>query len=107
MQAPGVEEVAADLARPGRRLPLLLGRQARLRPARVGVRLVVAHVTDRPGQLERPYPAKGEFRKSGAVRGQVRRRAPPAALPGRPAVGQPQVRAAVAAVLDEAEELAV
>src|SRR5262249_61568583 len=33
--------------------------------------------------------------------------APAAALPCRPAVGQPQLRAVVAAVLDEPEELAV
>src|SRR5439155_17305548 len=109
VEAARIEEVAAHLLRPDRGLPLELGGEAGAGPAGVRVRLVIAHVTDRLGRVERPLAAQTEYPpfRVRPIAVPVERRRPAVALPRRPAVGEPQVRTVVTAVLDESQVLAV
>ena len=75
------------------RLPLRLGRQSRTGPARERVRLVVADVAT-GSRLDRPAARQRELQSR-----PIRQYSGPATIAtGRPAVGQPQLRARIAAV---------
>ncbi len=111
---PRVGEVTGRLAAcsGGRVLPLLLGRQARAGPPRVGVRLVVAHVSDNLVGVDGAAAGQRVDEPSGLAAFAagtllpVERRPPPLALDRPPPVGEPQLRPRVAAVAHEGQVLA-
>ncbi len=88
-------------------LPLGLGRQPLARPGRERVGLVVADVGDRQARVDRPGAVQGVLEPDAVDLVPVERRAPALVVDPGPAVGEPQLGAAVAAVGDEPQPLAV
>lgn len=87
--------------------PLELGRQPGVGPLRVGGGLVEAQVADRLGRVERaPAHQREHCRAFGVELAPVERRLPAAGLHRGPAVAEPRLGAAIAAVADEVEEFA-
>src|SRR5262249_32655865 len=90
-----------------RALPLGLGREPRARPARVGVGLVVAHVAHGLVGPQRRHAREGEAPPLAVALLPVEGRAPAARERGGETVGEPELRARVAAVAHELEVLGV
>ena len=99
----------ASSIRPGLRrdLPLLLGRQVLAHPARERVGLVVAHMADRRGRIDRPQARERQRMRDAVDLAPVAGRLPAFRLHRRPAVGEPQRGRRVAAVGDEIEPLRI
>src|SRR6185312_15956698 len=87
--------------------PLRLGWQALAAPAREGVRLVKADVAGRLGRIDGAAPTEREHAPAtGALIAPIERRGPPLLLHQSPAIGQPELGAAIAAIGDESEVFA-
>src|SRR5579883_2915380 len=107
MQNPMIEKVALDREAGGGAFPFGLARQAMAGPAGEGIGLVMAHVHDRRERIERPETREREFGPALAVALPIKRRLPSAGADRRPAVAQPELGPAIAAVGDEGEIVAV
>ncbi len=108
MQPIGVGEAPFDWVMGrvlGGALPLVLGRQAHPRPAREGVRLVVAHVRHRFVRVDRTRSGERIERPRAVSPLPVERRVPPGRLTLPPAVGEPELGPFVPAVFHEGEIL--
>src|SRR5262249_48396241 len=96
-QAPGLQEGPGDRTAGGARLPPRLGREPGAGPAGERVRLVKADVADRVRGGTRRPAVEGEEAPDAPFRAPVKRRFPTPLPEGGPAVGEPQLRPAVAA----------
>src|SRR5688500_18778209 len=98
-----VELVAAErIERGGGGLPFRLGREPRAGPAREGVGLVIGDVADRLGGIDRMHAVEAEAVPAFAGAPPVQRRLDAIGAHPVPAVGQPQARLAISALVDEA-----
>src|SRR5262245_46125837 len=95
------------MARAGRDLPFLLGRQVLAGEARERVGLIVADVSDGRGGIDWLQASEGQLMPRAVALLPVARRGPALVLHGGPAVREPQLRLGVAAGSDEFEPLAI
>src|SRR5579883_2370165 len=107
MQPAAIGEIAYDRQLCGRHLPFRLARQALAGPAGKGVGLIKTDMTDRLRRVQPTAPAQRENRpRPLALAPPIERRFPALLAYRRPAVGEPEFGAAIAAILDEVEILA-
>ncbi len=99
MQQAGVERVAFDTYAGSSELPFLLGRQPCARPARVGIGLVVADVTDRGMLVNRAPAGQREFLLQRFR--PVERPVPAFTHDCCPAIRQPELGLRICTVVDE------
>src|SRR5664279_128306 len=107
MKALALDEGSLDRHASRRDLPLRLGRQPTLRPPRKRIRLVVAHVTHGLIERHRTSARKRELRKAIAGALPIEWRFPSTVVHHREPGREPELRALVAAVIDEVEILAI
>src|SRR5665213_2795041 len=107
MKALALDEGSLDRHASRRDLPLRLGRQPTLRPPRKRIRLVVAHVTHGLIERHRTSARKRELRKAIAGALPIEWRFPSTVVHHREPGREPELRALVAAVVDEVEILAI
>ena len=99
--------VAARRAAGARRLPFELGRQALAGPVREGVGLEVADVADGRARIDRQQPVERHLVPGAVALLPVAGRCPALRVDRRPAVGEPEQRRRVAAVLHEGQPFAI
>src|SRR5579859_3997722 len=107
MIQPALHEIALDWQPVRRHLPLRLGRQARARPTRVGVGLIVADVADRLRRVDRAQAVQRHLVPAVVAALPIERRVPALLLDRPPAIREPELRARIATLLHEAQILTV
>ena len=106
-EAGGGEDAGTGPQSAGRhRLPLGLGGETGPGPPGEGVGLEEADVADRAGRIDRPLAGQGELVPPGGPLGPVEGSRPSLGGGRGPPLGQPQLRALVAAVVHEGQPLA-
>ena len=103
----GFNEIAFGRGARRGEFPFSFSRQARAGPARIGVRLKIAEVTNGRVRINRTIAMQGEATPLAFFVSPVFRRAPSLLADLVPSVAEPQFRAIVALVFDEFDELAI